>query len=116
MAKIEKDEKTRGRFQRLDDSMENWINQVNDFFREQSKESRNSGLIQLLNNSGNIDNGGAIGLKALLGGLGGANIPADKQKQLGFIYEHLMKNEGKFVLKNRVCQDLENLKPRYKTS
>lgn len=101
MAKIEKDEKTRGRFQRLDDSMENWINQVNDFFREQSKESRNSGLIQLLNNSGNIDNGGAIGLKALLGGLGGANIPADKQKQLGFIYEHLMKNEGKFVLKNR---------------
>lgn len=101
MAKIEKDEKTRGRFQRLDDSMENWINQVNDFFREQSKESRNSGLIQLLNNSGNIDNGGAIGLKALLGGLGGANIPADKQKQLGFIYEHLMKNEGKFVLKNK---------------
>lgn len=101
MAKIEKDEKTRGRFQRLDDSMENWINQVNDFFREQSKESRNSGLIQLLNNSGNIDNGGAIGLKALLGGLGGANISADKQKQLGFIYEHLMKNEGKFVLKNR---------------
>ena len=101
MAKIEKDEKTKGRFQRLDDSMENWINQVNDFFREQSKESRNSGLIQLLNNSGNIDNGGAIGLKALLGGLGGANIPADKQKQLGFIYEHLMKNEGKFVLKNR---------------
>ena len=101
MSKIEKDEKTRGRFQRLDDSMENWINQVNDFFREQSKESRNSGLIQLLNNSGNIDNGGAIGLKALLGGLGGANIPADKQKQLGFIYEHLMKNEGKFVLKNR---------------
>ncbi|UTV60964.1 papain-like cysteine protease [Fusobacterium phage JD-Fnp1] len=101
MAKIEKDEKTRGRFQRLDDSMENWINQVNNFFREQSKESRNSGLIQLLNNSGNIDNGGAIGLKALLGGLGGANIPADKQRQLGFIYEHLMKNEGKFVLKNR---------------
>ena len=101
MAKIEKDEKTKGRFQRLDDSMENWINQVNDFFREQSKESRNSGLIQLLNNSGNIDNGGAIGLKALLGGLGGANIPADKQKQLGFIYEHLMKNEGKFVLKNK---------------
>lgn len=101
MAKIEKDEKTKGRFQRLDDSMENWINQVNDFFREQSKESRNSGLIQLLNNSGNIDNGGAIGLKALLGGLGGANIPADKQKQLGFTYEHLMKNEGKFVLKNR---------------
>nr|DAS02043.1 MAG TPA: Papain-like cysteine protease AvrRpt2 [Caudoviricetes sp.] len=101
MAKIEKDEKTKGRFQRLDDSMENWINQVNDFFREQSKESRNSGLIQLLNNSGNIDNGGAIGLKALLGGLGGANIPVDKQKQLGFIYEHLMKNEGKFVLKNK---------------
>lgn len=102
MSKIEKDEKTRGRFQRLDDSMENWINQVNDFFREQSKESRNSGLIQLLNNSGNIDNGGAIGLKALLGGMGlGANVSPEQQKKMGYVYEHLMKNEGKFVLKNK---------------
>ena len=102
MSKIEKDEKTRGRFQRLDDSMENWINQVNDFFREQSKESRNNGLIQLLNNSGNIDNGGAIGLKALLGSMGlGANVSPEQQKKMGYVYEHLMKNEGKFVLKNK---------------
>ena len=110
---MNKAEKNRAdQFASLDKSMETWIRDSNNFFREQSLESRNNGVIHLLNNSGSIDEGSAVGLKAifqqlLTGGVGGGanNISEEDKKKilesLGFKYEYLLKNEGKVSLKNK---------------
>ena len=110
---MNKAEKNRAdQFASLDKSMETWIRDSNNFFREQSLESRNNGVIHLLNNSGSIDEGSAVGLKAifqqlLTGGVGGgaSNISEEDKKKilesLGFKYEYLLKNEGKVSLKNK---------------
>lgn len=109
---MNKAEKNRAdQFASLDKSMETWIRDSNNFFREQSLESRNNGVIHLLNNSGSIDEGSAVGLKAifqqlLTGGVGGASNVSEEDKKkilesLGFKYEYLLKNEGKVSLKNK---------------
>jgi hypothetical protein len=109
---MNKAEKNRAdQFASLDKSMETWIRDSNNFFREQSLESRNNGVIHLLNNSGSIDEGSAVGLKAifqqlLTGGVGGGSNVSEEDKKkilesLGFKYEYLLKNEGKVSLKNK---------------
>lgn len=110
---MNKAEKNRAdQFATLDKSMETWIRDSNNFFREQSVESRNNGVIHLLNNSGAIDEGSAVGIKAifqqlLTGGVGGgaSNMSEEEKKKilesLGYKYEYLLKNEGKVSLKNK---------------
>ena len=109
---MNKAEKNRAdQFASLDKSMETWIRDSNNFFREQSLESRNNGVIHLLNNSGSIDEGSAVGIKAifqqlLTGGAGGAGNMSEEEKKkilesLGYKYEYLLKNEGKVSLKNK---------------
>ena len=110
---MNKAEKNRAdQFASLDKSMETWIRDSNNFFREQSLESRNNGVIHLLNNSGAIDEGSAVGIKAifqqlLTGGVGGgaSNMSEEEKKKilesLGYKYEYLLKNEGKVSLKNK---------------
>nr|DAR93276.1 MAG TPA: Papain-like cysteine protease AvrRpt2 [Caudoviricetes sp.] len=110
---MNKAEKNRAdQFASLDKSMETWIRDSNNFFREQSVESRNNGVIHLLNNSGAIDEGSAVGIKAifqqlLTGGVGGGagNMSEEEKKKilesLGYKYEYLLKNEGKVSLKNK---------------
>ena len=110
---MNKAEKNRAdQFASLDKSMETWIRDSNNFFREQSVESRNNGVIHLLNNSGAIDEGSAVGIKAifqqlLTGGVGGgaSNMSEEEKKKilesLGYKYEYLLKNEGKVSLKNK---------------
>ena len=110
---MNKAEKNRAdQFASLDKSMETWIRDSNNFFREQSVESRNNGVIHLLNNSGSIDEGSAVGIKAifqqlLTGGVGGgtSNMSEEEKKKilesLGYKYEYLLKNEGKVSLKNK---------------
>ena len=110
---MNKAEKNRAdQFASLDKSMETWIRDSNNFFREQSLESRNNGVIHLLNNSGAIDEGSAVGIKAifqqlLTGGVGGGvgNMSEEEKKKilesLGYKYEYLLKNEGKVSLKNK---------------
>lgn len=99
MTKLENGERKES-FLRLDKTMEKYINDVNDFFKERTKELRNEGSIQLFNDSGAIDNDSAIGLMglAMAGQLGGKNGKGDNKK-IGYRYDSPVLDMNRVLLK-----------------
>ena len=100
MTKLENGERKES-FLRLDKTMEKYINDVNDFFKERTKELRNEGSVQLFNDSGMIDNDSAIGLigLAMAGQLGGKKGKGGNDKKVGYRYDSPVLDMNRVLLK-----------------
>lgn len=94
LAKLETDEDTYARFGSLNKAMESYLKSRNSYMKEAAKNARDTGLIHTVNKSWSMDNGSAVGLKALANGTGvpGATTPS------GIKYEHLLNDVGRSTM------------------